>query len=80
MANVTVKNVPEDLYRRIKQSAAEHRRSINKEIIHHLDRSLKPKQMDPKAFLARVDSLRNRLKLPPLTDAMLKKAKETGRP
>jgi plasmid stability protein len=80
MASVTIKGLPDSLYRLIKRSAADHRRSINNEIIFRLERSLKAKPMDPKAFLARVDSLRSRLKLLPLTDEMLKRAKEAGRP
>jgi hypothetical protein len=79
MASVTIKGIPDHLYRLIKRSASEHRRSINNEIIFRLERSLKAKPMDPKAFLARVDSLRNRLKLVPVTEEMLKKAKEAGR-
>jgi len=30
---ITVKNIPYDLYEKIKQNAVEHRRSINNEVI-----------------------------------------------
>jgi len=80
MATVTLKSIPDDLYERIKQSATENRRSINSEIIVRLERSLKSKRVDPEAFLARVDMLRNRVGLPPLTEKILKEAKEAGRP
>jgi antitoxin FitA len=80
MPNITVKNIPEDLYERIKQSAAEHRRSINKEIIICLERTLLARRVNPAAFLARADALREQSHLPPLTDEILRKAKAEGRP
>ena len=33
MATLTIKNVPEKLHKRLKESAAQHRRSINSEAI-----------------------------------------------
>jgi len=40
MASITIKNVDPELYERLKQQAAEHRRSINNEAIVCLERSL----------------------------------------
>ena len=40
MASITIKNIDPDLYDRIKQQAADHRRSINNEVIVCLERSL----------------------------------------
>ena len=40
MPSITVKSIPDELYERIKQSAAEHRRSINKEVIICLERHI----------------------------------------
>ena len=53
MANLTIKNVPEKLHRRLKQSAAEHRRSMNSEAIACLERVLISRRIDPQEFLAR---------------------------
>jgi antitoxin FitA len=36
MATLTLKNVPDDLYRRLKESAARNRRSLNQEAIARL--------------------------------------------
>ncbi len=80
MPTITLKGVPADLYERIKQRAAEHRRSLNSEIIVCLERSVKGKRIDPDTFLSRVDRLRERVKLTPLTDDILRTAKEAGRP
>ena len=40
MHNITIKNVPEELYEKIKITAKENRRSINNEIIKRLGDSL----------------------------------------
>ena len=40
--NVTLKNVPEDLYRLLKRSADAHQRSINGEVIACLSTALRP--------------------------------------
>ncbi len=80
MRTLTVKGLPDELYERLKQSAAENRRSINSEAIVCLERSLRGRPRDSKAILARVDALRERLNGPPLTDEFLDKAKSWGRP
>jgi|MudIll2142460700_1097286.scaffolds.fasta_scaffold1173839_1 plasmid stability protein len=80
MPSVTVKNIPEEIYERLKKSAAAHRRSINKEVIHCLDRALGSARLDPDAFLARLDFLQRKIRVSPLTDRVLRKAKEEGRP
>jgi len=42
MATVTLKNIPDELYERLKATAQAHRRSINSELIHCLETVLKP--------------------------------------
>jgi len=80
MPSITVKSIPDELYERIKQSAAEHRRSINKEVIICLERTLLARRVNPAVFLARADALREQSNLPPLTDRILRKAKAEGPP
>ena len=75
MATLTVTNIPDDLYERLKASAAEHRRSINSEIIVCLERALASHRIDPDALLARADALRERAALSPLSDAVLHEAR-----
>jgi plasmid stability protein len=80
MPTITLKNIPDELYERLKESAADHRRSLNSEIIFRLEQVLLSARIDPDAFLARADARRKRLALPPLTERHLKAIKTTGRP
>ena len=45
MPAITVKNIPDALYERLKASASAHHRSINSELIHCLEQALLPKRM-----------------------------------
>ena len=84
MATLTIKNMPNELYDRLKQRAAGHRRSINGEAIVLLEQSLGAGRTDIEAALqARIDARRERLAregLPPLTDDFLTEANNWGRP
>lgn len=40
--NITLKNIPDDIYARLKTSAQEHRRSLNSEAIVCLETALLP--------------------------------------
>jgi plasmid stability protein len=79
MATLTIKGLPDTLYRRLKARAAKQRRSINSEAILCLERELLADRVDPRIVLARIDRLRESLRLPPLTDELLREAKEYGR-
>jgi len=72
---LTVKNIPDELYERLKQSAAEHRRSLNSEILVCLERALYSERVDPQAVLARADALRRRAALAPVTEDLLRDAR-----
>lgn len=80
MHTITVKNIPDELYEKLRETAQKDRRSINSEIIMCLERSLQSRPIDPDQLLARVTDLQNAMNLPHLTDAFLKKAKAAGRP
>ena len=80
MPSLTIKNLPDDLYERLKESANEHRRSVNSEVIVCLERTLRSRRIDPEAFLIRIDALHKQVSLTPLTDEELLRAKEEGRP
>lgn len=79
MATVTVRGIPDQLYKRLKKRAAENRRSINSEIIVCLQRYVQGTPVGPEAFLRRADALRERLALPPITEEFLHAAKYAGR-
>ncbi len=80
MTTFTVKGIPDDLYQRLKERAAAHRRSINSELIVCLERALLGDRIDPEQMLARADAVRERLEMRPYTQAALNAAKNRGRP
>ena len=80
MPAVTLKNVPRELYERIKKSAALNFRSINSEIIFRLQEALIHRPINSKDYLRRIEDLQKKIKLPALTEEFLKDAKKVGRP
>ncbi|MTI11802.1 Arc family DNA-binding protein [Sansalvadorimonas verongulae] len=58
MPALTVKNIPETLYNRLKEAASAHHRSINSELIHCLEQMLLPQQVSPSEHLKRARELR----------------------
>lgn len=79
MATITVKNIPEDLYLRLKQSAKANRRSINSEIIVCIERAVRSQRIAPEKMLAEVRMLREKTSEYQITDEELQDAKSTGR-
>jgi len=79
MATLTIKNVPEKLHKRLKESAAQHRRSINSEAITCLENVLVGKRVDPHEFLSRVDARRKRMPRAYFSEEFLREAKNEGR-
>ncbi|MGD8700266.1 MAG: Arc family DNA-binding protein [Gemmatimonadales bacterium] len=79
MVNITLKGIPDDLYRQLKREAADGRRSLNSEIIHRLQASVSAPRIDPEAYLAELATLQRRLRTSRLTDARLAAAKADGR-
>lgn len=58
---LTLKNIPEDVYDRLKASAETNRRSLNSEAIVCLETVLLPAKASPGERLARVRKLRSEL-------------------
>lgn len=78
---LTIKNMPEHLYRRLKASAKVNHRSMNKEIIACVEKAALPRpRLTPKEILASADAFRAKWKGPPITDEFLNWAKNEGRP
>ena len=80
MPTITVKKIPDDIYEDLKNSASMHRRSINSEVIFCIERAVRSHRLDPKELFTRVEAMRNKIDVPPLTDAVLRQAKGEGRP
>jgi plasmid stability protein len=81
MPGLTLKNIPEELYQRLRESARLNRRSLNIEAIVLLERGLGRKRRGVEETLAALKGLHDRLKdQPPLDDKLLRAAKKHGRP
>lgn len=59
---LTLKNIPDDVYNRLKAAAEAHRRSLNSEAIVCLEAALVPGKVKPSERLARARELRAELK------------------
>lgn len=55
---LTLKNIPDHVYERLRMSAAKNRRSLNSEAIVCLEAALLPGAMEPAERLARARALR----------------------
>ena len=80
MPAITVKNIPQDLYERLKESAEAHRRSINSEIIVCIEQAVGYRKVDPGAMIAAARQLREKTTGYEITDEAFSQAKEAGRP
>ena len=79
MASITLKNIPDELYERLKRSARRHHRSINGEIIHRLEQALAPREVPVEERLARLRELRKNLPRA-LEPEEMRRAMDAGRP
>jgi plasmid stability protein len=59
---LTLKNIPDGVYERLKAAAGLHRRSMNSEAIVCLESALMPARLNPAERLARARDLRAELK------------------
>ena len=79
MPSITVKNIPDHVYRSLKHVANNHHRSINSEIICLIEKGTISKSFNPDQHLALAKRSREKTKKFLLTDTILQKAKERGR-
>ncbi len=79
MPSITIKNIPDDVYDRIKQRATENRRSINSEIIECLAQITRPSQVNSDIVLYEVRRLRESINVQ-IKEEDVKKAIRRGRP
>jgi len=78
--SLTLKNIPDEIYRRLKLSAEAHRRSLNSEAIVCLEAVLIPTSLPPGERLARARALRGQLTQAHFKARDIDKAKRQGRP
>ncbi len=80
MATITIKNIPDDLYERLRESAEANRRSINSEVIVCIEKAIGAPRFDPEEFLAAARLLRERVAGYVISDEAFNEAKRAGRP
>ncbi len=78
--NFTLKNIPQDLFEKVRARAGRNHRSINGEIIAILDRATAPRRVEPADILARAGELRERMGSFLIDEAFIGRAKREGRP
>jgi hypothetical protein len=80
MTNLTIKNLSAPLLEALRAAAKRNRRSLNSEVIHRLEASVGGAPIDPESLLEHARSLRERARIPYLTDEVLHRLREEGRP
>lgn len=79
MPTVTVKNIPADIYEKLKQSAEASHRSINSEIIACIEHTVRSQAIAPELVLAGARRLREMTASYVIGDDEFDQAKEDGR-
>lgn len=77
---LTLKNIPDKVYRRLKAAATAHRRSLNSEAIVCLESVLVPAKVTPRDRLARARELRAKLSKATFRARDIDALKQQGRP
>ena len=80
MPTITVKNIPPELYERLKQAAAANHRSLNSEIIVCIEQVVGSSKIQPEEILARARKLREKTAGYAIADEEFTRAKSAGRP
>ncbi|MBN1378851.1 MAG: Arc family DNA-binding protein [Gammaproteobacteria bacterium] len=80
MPALTIKNIPDDLYRELKHIAEQHQRSINSEVIMCLQNTLLPKRTSPEDRLQNIRALRSRVRNSAVSLKDIDQAINEGRP
>lgn len=56
--NITIRDIPDDVYKKIKEQADLHQRSINSEIIFYLKQMVSSHRPDPDEVITRAKKLK----------------------
>lgn len=80
MPTLTLKNLPPETYRRLKEAARAHRRSLNSELIVCVERALGMRPASAEEIRRRAEELRARWQGPSLTLREIDRSKREGRP
>ena len=80
MVTITVKNIPDELYQRLKSVAESNRRSVNSEVLKCIEDAVYTRRIDPEEVIANARRLRELTSRYPVDDEELFRAKAEGRP
>lgn len=80
MPTLTLKNIPDALYGRLKEAAQAHHRSLNSEILYCVERTLTPHKVNIPEQLAIAHAIRSKTADHPITDDLISTARNEGRP
>jgi plasmid stability protein len=80
MPSLTIKGIPAELLEQLRRRAGLHRRSLNSEVLHLLERSIASTRIGPVERLERIHRLQERAPLPALSDEFLDEAIGEDRP
>lgn len=80
MASITLKNIPDNLYDKLKMTANIHHRSINSEMIHCLELVLMPKTLAVNERLQRAKLIRSNINVGTIDPVEINNAISNGRP
>ena len=80
MPTITVKNIPSDLYEKLKHAAEVNRRSINSEIIVCIEQMVSSQPFNPERTLAGARLLRLKTASHPISASEFNQAKISNRP
>ena len=78
-AAITVKNIPDELYGKLKYSAEQHRRSVNSELISCLEQVLLPHRLEASDHIVAAQSIRKRFTSLKISASEIQDAKILGR-
>lgn len=62
MVNITIKNIPDEVYEKLKDRAKRNRRSINNEVIHLIESQFRANQVNAEEVLYKARKFRSKLK------------------
>lgn len=77
MVTLTLKNIPDEVHARLKESAERNRRSLNSEILARLERELAAPTVDPEAHARELKQFTARM--PRVAHASVGRYKRRGR-
>lgn len=77
--NITIRDIPDEVYEKLKQQAELHHRSINSEVIFYLKKMVQSHRPDPDQVIARANKLKQQAK-GSLSMKQIQQAIDQGRP